>query len=925
MKWSPLNKTNGRKTALTHSPTPATLATQLRPYLFAALGVLTATVIETTFIDIFERAVLFGYWPVVILSGWIGGLWPGLFATVLSVAAANYYILPTRFSSAEKADDFLILAMFAAIAIFMSWIRQREQRSQETLYYQQREMQITLASIGDGVIVIDAQGQVTFINPVAAALTGWTPAEAIGRDIGKVFDIVNEDTLQPTSIPVVEAIERGIVIGLANHTMLRSKNGQSWPISDTGAPIRDVNGEIIGAVLVFRDMSESRSRERALEASEARYRQIVDNATDIIYTLDLEGRITSINPIAEQITGYSQEELLRMSLADLIAPEDLSKSETMRDRKLTGEDKTVYELDVITKDQQRRTLEINSRLSGDTQPPSGIEGIARDISSRKETDQRVRTLHDISAALAKAITLQEVVSVVIDHVLKVLGAHHGAVGLVSKDKQHLELLRLTNLTQEDFQRYQSTPLHVSGPLTDAIRQGAPIWIESQPEYFELYPHYKELIQNVTKTQAAVALPLRIRAEAIGGLMVSFPQPRKLSSEDQSFLETIADYCAQSIERAQLYEAESLGRRMLENHQQWLENIIDTVPGIIWENQHRDDQEEMKLVFISAYVQTMLGYTVEEALNEPRFWFKIFHPEDAEATASAFYKVRQSGSSGVVNFRAVHKNGSIIDIQALMTTILAEGKPVGKRGVMMDVSERQRLLKDQERYVTMLRRSNDELRQFAYVASHDLQEPLRMVASFMQLIETRYADKLDDDAREFIGYAVTGATHMKELINALLAYSRVDRGDQNFEEFNAQVALDSALNTLSLQIADSGAVITHDELPRIKADQVQITQLFQNLVGNALKFRGQTPPEIHIGVERLSREWQFSVRDNGIGIAADSLERIFVIFQRLHTRDVYPGTGIGLAISKKVIERHGGRIWVESKLGEGATFYFTLPA
>jgi light-regulated signal transduction histidine kinase (bacteriophytochrome) len=245
--------------------------------------------------------------------------------------------------------------------------------------------------------------------------------------------------------------------------------------------------------------------------------------------------------------------------------------------------------------------------------------------------------------------------------------------------------------------------------------------------------------------------------------------------------------------------------------------------------------------------------------------------------------------------------------------------------MMDVSERQRLINAQARYATMLRRSNEELQQFAYVASHDLQEPLRMVTSYLQILENRYSDHLDSDAHEFIGFAVDGAARMKALINDLLAYSRVDGGEKVFEEFDAQLALNKALDNLALKIEDSGALITYDAMPTIKADRMQIIQLFQNLIGNAVKFqRAGNVPQVHIGVERKNDEWQFAVRDNGIGIGAFYLDRIFVIFQRLNKKDEYPGTGIGLAICKKVVERHGGRIWVESTVGEGTTFYFTIP-
>lgn len=242
-------------------------------------------------------------------------------------------------------------------------------------------------------------------------------------------------------------------------------------------------------------------------------------------------------------------------------------------------------------------------------------------------------------------------------------------------------------------------------------------------------------------------------------------------------------------------------------------------------------------------------------------------------------------------------------------------------------ERTELLKtrqDLEQSVAQLGRSNADLQQFAYVASHDLQEPLRMVSSYTQLLAKRYRGRLDADADEFIAYAVDGATRMQKLIQDLLAYSRVSTGRQTFEPTPMGAVLSYAMDNLLSAIKESQAVITQDRLPTVRGDAKQLAQVFQNLLSNAIKFRGDQPPIIHISAQRKDGEWLFSVRDQGIGIDPQYAGRIFVIFQRLHTRAEYPGTGIGLAICKKIVERHGGRIWVESEAGKGATFWFSLP-
>jgi signal transduction histidine kinase len=233
-------------------------------------------------------------------------------------------------------------------------------------------------------------------------------------------------------------------------------------------------------------------------------------------------------------------------------------------------------------------------------------------------------------------------------------------------------------------------------------------------------------------------------------------------------------------------------------------------------------------------------------------------------------------------------------------------------------------KDLAKKAEELARSNADLEQFAYVASHDLQEPLRMVTAYTQLLAERYRGKLDDNADKFIGYASEGALRMQVLIQDLLAFSRVGRKESAGESVDCELIMKDVLQTLASSIQESGAVVTYANLPAVWADRTQMAQVFQNLIGNAIKFRGKEPSLISVQAEKSDQQWLFTVRDNGIGIAPEDAENIFVVFQRLHARTEYPGNGIGLAICKKIIERYGGRIWVESQAGSGSVFKFSLP-
>lgn len=325
-------------------------------------------------------------------------------------------------------------------------------------------------------------------------------------------------------------------------------------------------------------------------------------------------------------------------------------------------------------------------------------------------------------------------------------------------------------------------------------------------------------------------------------------------------------------------------------------------------------------------EKMFGYKKEEVVGEnvimlmPESYRKKH--EDGLKRYLNTGKARILGT-GPIELEALRKDGTAFPIELTIGDARLD-EYFTFIGIIRDITERkwaeQKLIHSMEE----LSRSNAELQQFAYVASHDLQEPLRMITSYTKLLERRYKDKLDSNANEYIAFAVDGAMRMQQLINDLLAYSRVTSRCRNFEPVNCTEVFNRVAKNLKIAIEESGAAITQDHLPAVMADPSQLTQLFQNLIGNALKFRGEAPPRVHVSAEKKESEWIFSVSDNGIGIDPQYYDRIFIVFQRLHGKEDYPGSGIGLSICKKIVERHSGRIWLKSEPGKGATFYFSLP-
>jgi len=334
-----------------------------------------------------------------------------------------------------------------------------------------------------------------------------------------------------------------------------------------------------------------------------------------------------------------------------------------------------------------------------------------------------------------------------------------------------------------------------------------------------------------------------------------------------------------------------------------------------------EPDTRKITDANPFIVQLLGYSRDELVGK-ELW-EIGLLRDERESQEAFRTLRETGSIRYDHLPLQSKGGDLHNVEFVSNLYYERARPVIQCNIR-DITDRRRAEEQLAARARETVRSNQDLEQFAYAASHDLQEPLRAISGVTELLAQRYHGRLDEQADRYISLIVEGCGRMYQLIHGLLAYSRLGTRGQPLEPVDSATVLARALADLQAAIAEAGAEVAHDPMPTVTADRAQLGQLFQNLIANALKFRSAEPPRIHISAQRDHDLWTFAIADNGIGIDPQYAEQIFAIFQRLHTRDEYPGTGIGLAICKKIVERHGGRIWVESQSGQGSTFRFTLP-
>ena len=456
---------------------------------------------------------------------------------------------------------------------------------------------------------------------------------------------------------------------------------------------------------------------------------------------------------------------------------------------------------------------------------------------------------------------------------------------------------------------EGTGIIAGGDLSHRVKVGG------HDEIAELAIAFNVMARRLTESYRVLEDEIAERRRAEGALTEAHDKLEMRVRERTAELSRAnADLKRGNAVRGQLEED------LLENELRFRE-LAENIREVFW----MVDAEENCVLYVSPAYEEIWGRSTNGLYGEPNNWIEAIHADDRERVGEAFFTKSSAGEFDE-EYRVVRPDGTERWVRDRGFPVAdREGKVYRIAGIAEDITEQKRAEEDIKQTAEALARSNEDLQQFAYVASHDLQEPLRMVVSYMQLLEQRYKGRLDEEADTFIDFAVDGAKRMQALIGGLLAYSRVGSRDTVFEPVDCDAAVIEVTGNLAALIDQNRAVVTRDALPTITGDRTQLLQLFQNLIGNAIKFQGKGAPRDEVSARRGAGEWAFAVRDNGIGIEAEYADRVFAMFQRLHGPAAYPGSGVGLAICKRIVDRHGGRIWFESIPGQGTTFYFTVPA
>lgn len=669
------------------------------------------------------------------------------------------------------------------------------------------------------------------------------------------------------------------------------------------------------------DLEESIDKVRAtdeyLAFMVANMAAIVENSDDAVIGVDNEGTILSWNNGAKKMYLYSSEEIMGKNISSLVLRDNIDE---LRDiLKKVNEGEVIHNFETVRQKKNGAKIDVSITLSPMEDSKGAIIGasiIEKDITQHKIDDRKLKEAHDNLEEQVEARTaeIEEAYKLLKENELKakeqaeLLDITHDAIFVRDMD----DTITFWNKGAEEL--YGWSEKEVLGKNAyKLLSTHSEVTIAEIKESVLKYNRWDgELTHRKHNGEIIIVLSRwSLQKDEIGNpkgfLEINTDiTERKLAEENLEVYITELKESNEEIARSQV-ELEALHRRY--------QNLFDTAPvGYITLN------PSGMITDVNNTMVELTGFT-KSYMNQGSFTLLV-SPKSKNMYYSTITDAIKTIEKQTVELELNKKDNTTFDA---ITEFVFTPEDKQIKLTITDITKRKRAEDRLKETIKELEDSNHELESFAYITSHDLQEPLRTIASYAQLIERRYKGKLDQDADEFMEFMVNGAARMKEMIQGLLDYSRVGTRGEKFKEFNAEEALNNALSNLQSSIKENNAEITYDKLPVIYGDKWQITSIFLNLISNALKFccKKGVKPKVHISASKEDDEYVFSVHDNGIGLDKEYSDQIFEVFKRLHTIDEYHGVGIGLAIVKRIVDRHGGRVWVESESGKGSTFYFTI--